>query len=635
MELFEGLSEAQAEAVATTAAPLAVLAGPGAGKTRVLTRRIARRCRDAEAAPEHTLVLTFSRRAAGELLGRLAALGLPAGPRHGGVTAGTFHAVAWSQLVRHRGDRGLAPLSLLSRPRRVLQAALATALDRPPDPEEVAAFADELGWARAQGATPTTYASVVGRSGRRPVVPADPVVAGWGAYTDAKRRGGLVDFDDLLRVGAELIEGDAEAAAVVRWRYRHVFVDEYQDLNPAHLRLLRAWVGSRADVCLVGDPDQSVYGFNGACADLFDRLSGDWPGVEVVTLDEDFRSSPEIVAVTDSLRPGPSPGARRSRRPPGAIPDLSGFPDEGAEAGAIARALLAHHGPGRGWTHMAVLARTNARLRAVGEALTAGGVPWRIRDARPLADRPSVRAWLDAVPASGPAVDLLATEPPEQEREALTSAVAEYRVFARSGTAGGFRTWLDASGVTGGDAGGVGVDLATFHGAKGLEWAAVWVVGVEEGLVPLSSATSPAAVAEERRLLYVATSRAGEELHVSWAGPTPSRWVTSLAAVTASLAVRPAPDEQRRRLADLRHTVDGQPGAVRQRHAALLAWRAGRARAARVAPEAILPDTALAALAGCRPTNAADLVRAAPTAGRRLGAWAAELLALLADGQPA
>ena len=117
--------------------------------------------------------------------------------------------------------------------------------------------------------------------------------------------------------------------------------------------------------------------------------------------------------------------------------------------------------------------------------------------------------------------------------------------------------------------------------------------------------------------------------------PHPSRWVASLAVVTASLAIRPAPDEQRRRLADLRHAVDKQPGAARQRHAALVAWRDGRARAARVAPEVILPDSALAALAGCRPTNAADLVRAAPTAGRRLGAWAAELLALLDDGEPA
>jgi len=167
-DVFEGLSEAQAEAVSTSASALAVVAGPGTGKTRVLTRRIARRCRTGDAEPGHVLVLTFSRRAAAELLDRLAALGLPAGPRQGGVSAGTFHAVAWAELNRHHADRGLRPPVLLTRPRRYLRDSLASVLGRDAAPEELTALGDEVGWARAQGGTPTTYGTLAARAGRRP-----------------------------------------------------------------------------------------------------------------------------------------------------------------------------------------------------------------------------------------------------------------------------------------------------------------------------------------------------------------------------------------------------------------------------------------------------------------------------------
>ena len=637
-DVFEGLSEAQAEAVSTSASALAVVAGPGTGKTRVLTRRIARRCRTGDAEPGHVLVLTFSRRAAAELLDRLAALGLPAGPRQGGVSAGTFHAVAWAELNRHHADRGLRPPVLLTRPRRYLRDSLASVLGRDAAPEELTALGDEVGWARAQGGTPTTYGTLAARAGRRPPLRPELVTAGWEAYTRAKTAHGVVDFDDLLTSVAELLEGDADARAVARWRHRHVFVDEYQDLNPVHLRLLRAWVGPRPDLCLVGDPDQAVYGFNGACPDLFERVDRDWPGIRVVALEQDFRASPELVAVTDAVRPTRAIVRRTSGRPPGPIPALTPFADEEAEAAAIAGGVLARHGPGRGWTHMAVLARTNSRLRVIADAFSTAGIPWRLRDARPLADRPSVRAWLEAMPRRSAAADLdevLAGRPDGPDRVAVAAALADYRGAAPSGTVGGFRAWLDATGATGEEADGVGVDLATFHRAKGLEWELVWVAGVEEGTVPLFTAGSPAALAEEQRLLYVATSRASDELQLSWVGPAPSRWLASIEAATTTLATAPAPAEQGRRLTALRETIDTQPAAVRGRRAALVAWRAGRARAARVPPGVILPDRDLAALAESDATTADDLAHAAPGAGRRLRAWAAELLPVLsAHGGP-
>jgi len=577
--LLEALSADQVTAVTATDGPLAVIAGPGAGKTRVLTRRIAWRCREGHASADHTLVLTFSRRAAGELLTRLAGLGLPVGGRSGpGVTAGTFHAVALAELRRHRADRGRPPPVLLRRSTSLLGPALAAAAGFDPVPSEVRAVEDELRAARLAGRTPATYVP----TGRWIPAPPEAVAAAWSAYVVAKRRGGVLDLDDLLADAAALLEDDADHRAAARWRHRHVYVDEYQDLNPAHLRLLRAWVGGRPDLCLVGDPDQAVYGFNGACAELFTRVREDWPGVRIVALAEDFRASPEIVAATEALRPGPAaplsspvstpvpsvPSSRSSRRPPGAVPRLRGFAGEdaeAAEAAAVAAELLGHHGPGRGWSRMAVLARTNARLRVIATALDAAGVPWRLRGERSLADLPAVRDVLDAVAAGSPAADLAEADPGDPDRRdgpetrLLASALEEFLAWSPGGTVAGFRAWLDASGPSGGpDA---GVDLATFHRAKGLEWDAVWVVGVEEGTVPIGSATAPATLAEEQRLLYVAMTRAGDELGVSWAGAS-SRWIAPLAAAVDALAACPGATEQRRRFARLRQQL-WEAGATR------------------------------------------------------------------------
>jgi DNA helicase-2/ATP-dependent DNA helicase PcrA len=416
-----------------------------------------------------------------------------------------------------------------------------------------------------------------------------------------------------------------------------VFVDEYQDLNPAHLRLLKAWVGDRPDVCVVGDPDQAVYGFNGACPDLFDRVDRDWPGIRVVTLTQDFRSSPEIVAVTEAVRPAAggqptSRSPRHSRRVPGPIPRVATFADEGDEAAAIAAAVLGRHGPGRGWSQMGVLARTNARLRVIATALSREEVPWRLRDVRPLADRPAVRGWLEEVGDTAPASDLreaVDAAPPSSDRDLVLTAIDEYLQQSAAGTAAGLRAWLDATGVNGQDQIGPGVDLTTFHRAKGLEWESVWVAGAEDGTVPLASASSTAAgLAEEQRLFYVALSRASSELTVSWVGSEPSRWIEALTAVTGQLSTCPTPPEQRSRLALLRGTLAVAP--PRGRHAALWAWREGRARAARCAPQAVLPDTVLNALASADAATVDELLLAAPSAGRRLQTWAPELVTVLA-----
>ena len=649
-DLLAGLSEEQAAVVTTQAAPLAIIAGPGSGKTRVLTRRIAWQIRQDRAEGSHVLALTFSRRAASELTTRLRRLGLPAGARDAGVTAGTFHAVAWAELSRHRVERGQPPVSVLGRPTRLLAPALTAALGRAPSAAELSAAAREMAWARLQQLTPQGYAAIGQRRWRNGLTP-EAISTAWAGYDRAKRDRRVLDLDDLLETCAGLLATDPEAAAAARWRHRHLFVDEYQDLNPAHHRLLRAWVGGRPDVCIVGDPDQAVYGFNGASPDLFATVRQDWPGVQIAHLTANFRSTPEVVALAEAVRP-PRVGALpcTSVRTPGPLPEVRSYRDDRAEAKGVADAILARKAPGRALGGTAVLARTNARLRLVAAALEQAGIPWRLRDLRPLADRPPIQAWLRQLPAHAPVGDLrelvagiIDDRPADSadgratDRAALLSALNEFSYGAPAATVAGFANWLDATGVTAEEAPGAGVDLATFHRAKGLEWPAIWVVGVEEGLVPLAG-SGGAALEEEQRLLYVALTRGEEEITISWArqragrdaavvDSQPSRWIAELDGTVASLGEIPQPAEQLARLSDLRQELATPgPGA---RRLALLAWREHRARAARIPVDLILPDRLVDALVIGTTDTEDDVRRLTSDLGSRAAVWAPEVLRIL------
>ncbi|GAC1536790.1 MAG: ATP-dependent DNA helicase UvrD2 [Acidimicrobiales bacterium] len=649
-DLLADLSEEQAAVVTSPAAPLAIVAGPGSGKTRVLTRRIAWQIRQGRVEASHVLALTFSRRAASELGMRLRRLGLPAGARDAGVTTGTFHAVAWAELSRHRVERGQAPVSVLARPTRLLTPALTAALGRAPSATELSAAAREITWARLQQLNPQGYPAVGQRRWRNGLTPA-AISAAWAGYERAKRDRRVLDLDDLLETCTRLLTTDPEAGAAARWRHRHLFVDEYQDLNPAHHRLLRAWVGERPDLCLVGDPDQAVYGFNGASPDLFATVEQDWPGVEIVHLTDNFRSTPEVVALAEAVRPtrvGALPCS--SVRPPGPLPVLRSYRDDHAEAQGVADAILARRAPGKALGGTAVLARTNARLRLVAAALDHAGIPWRLRDLRPLADRPPIQAWLRQLPAHAPSGDLrelvagsVDTRPTDSadglatDRAALLGALSEFASGAPAATVAGFANWLDATGITAEEGPAPGIDLATFHRAKGLEWPSIWVVGVEEGLVPLAG-SGGAALAEERRLLYVALTRGEEEVTISWArqrtardntvvDSQPSRWIADLGGRVATLGHSPQPPEQLARLSDLRHAL--APPHACARRLALLTWREHRARAARIPVDLILPDRLVDALVVGTTDTEDDVRRLTSDLGSRAALWAPEVLRIL------
>jgi DNA helicase-2/ATP-dependent DNA helicase PcrA len=541
-ELLVGLTPSQRAAVTTEAAPVCILASAGAGKTRVLVRRIAYRAAVGRVDPRRALALTFTRKAAGELQVRLRQLGL----RHQ-VSAGTFHALASAQLHQWWADRGEQPPTLLERKARLLASLAASRplLAHVP----VAELAGHIEWAKARLVTPAAFESAV-RDQRRvlpPTVPAAAVASLYARYENEKVRRGVLDFDDLLARCADAMAADPTFAAAQHWRWRHVFVDEFQDLNPLQHRLLLAWLGSSTDLCVVGDPHQAVYSWNGADPKLLAEVGTRWPSTEVVYLDDNHRCTPQIVAAGAAVL-GRAGGRLRSAAGNGPPPTIQAFPSETAEAYGIATALRRFHGSGRRWKTMAVLTRTNAQLVPIRRALINAGIPCWSPAQHVLLEDAVARATLTDLrrhpraPMQAVVADLaaLADESADAEddqrggqagdtrnagedrRNVIAGLVDLAQTFHRQqpdSTAGQWLAWLpsalsdDPSGPAPADA----VTLCSFHRAKGLEWEVVWLAGVELGFVPIGRAGSPAAEEEERRLLYVAVTRASVALHCSWA----------------------------------------------------------------------------------------------------------------------
>ncbi|HXY93313.1 MAG TPA: ATP-dependent DNA helicase UvrD2 [Acidimicrobiia bacterium] len=640
-ELLRGLDASQRDAVTSPAAPLAILAGAGSGKTRVLTRRIAWQAREERADPRHVLAVTFTRKAAGELRARLERLGV----QHA-VTAGTFHAIALAQL-RRRAEQERRPVpALLDRKARLLVPIL-----RLPGREAglaAAEVASEIEWAKARLIRPEGYVEAVAGAGRTPPRPAPQVADVYREYERQKRRRGLLDFDDLIWECAAAFEHDPEFAAAQRWRFQHLFVDEFQDASPAQFRLLQAWLGERADLCVVGDADQAIYGFAGADPSYLARFrayfpSERFPATGVVRLGSNYRSTPQVVAAAGALLESKNPGRSvRATRPAGPEPTITEHESDVQEARGVARALRDVHAGGVSWPRLAVLYRINAQSALFEEALAAARVPFRVRGNARFLDRPEVALALDELRTSARTApgrsfaehlddlahpddgDALSDERREHV-DALFRLGHEY-VEAEGGTGSvdGFLGYLHATlrgddadaGVSAGDA----VELLTFHRAKGLEFHTVFVTGLERGLVPISHAKTRAALDEEQRLLYVALSRAEHDLRLSWAAQrtvgarlasrSPSPWLARIERALPGAAGREpaAPADARVHLADARSHVGKGGRAARDvpdsdapLFAALVEWRRRLARAAGTPAYVVFSNATLAAIAAARP----------------------------------
>ncbi|MGO9874461.1 MAG: ATP-dependent helicase [Acidimicrobiia bacterium] len=601
--LLADLDPHQRAAVTELHAPLAILAPAGSGKTRVLTRRIAFRVREQLADARHVLAVTFTRRAAGELVDRLEELRVD-----NAVTAGTFHALALAQLRRRAADRGQDLPRVLDRKGRVLGPLLGS---RGASGASVAMavvdVATEIEWAKARMIPPDQYVAAARATDRRLARPADELADLYARYETEKRRQRWLDFDDLLARCADAIDHDADFAAAQRWRFRHLFVDEFQDATPLQTQLLRSWLGNREDLCVVGDGAQAIYAFAGADTSPLTDFARHFPGGRTISLTYNYRSTNAIVAVAEAALGAASGVERdppRAVRPADRAVTIVAFDDDMHEAAMVADACWREFTGGVPWNRIAVLFRTNAQSSLFETALARRGVPFRVTGAPRFATRPTVRVLLDqlrgaererptgsfadhladlaadadsdAELASQQHPDAIATPTPaapdfaattdeelRSHRDALLRFGRDYATSdPGSASVAGFISWLDfAARSEAGDR--RGVDLVTFHRAKGLEWQVVFVTGLERGLVPISWAASPTARAEERRLLHVALGRAEDWVQCSWArertahGRTttrqPSPWLGELERTIDRIPV--APVDRKARVVDALATL--------------------------------------------------------------------------------
>jgi DNA helicase-2/ATP-dependent DNA helicase PcrA len=669
--LLDDLNDAQREAVVATSGPVVVLAGAGTGKTRVISRRTAYAIATGAVEPDQVLVVTFTDKAAGEMVGRLRDLGLP------GVTARTFHAHALSQLRHfwpiHHDDQ---PLPDLLDSKLPLLVPLVRGLPGHYRFTPAKDLADEIEWAKSRRLTPTTYEAAAAGSlltaGREAPIPVDLFTRVFAGYERAKTRAGRIDFDDLLVGTVDLLETDTEAAATVRARKRWFSVDEYQDTNPLQQRLLELWLGDRDDVCVVGDEDQTIYTFTGATSTFLTGFADRYPGAHVVRLEENYRSTPQVLALANNLLA--STGRTKhlvATCPAGPEPTVVRHGTEAAELTSLARWVRERIAGGTAPAEIAVLVRMNAQLAPIEAELTRAAIAYQVRGIR-FFDRPDVRGAIDLVRRGdltavgtdligairnlwsarlGYDDDAIAGHAGDEARErtaALDTLLDILGTLVRSDAdvdVAAYLADLDRRRKAEHAGSADGVNLLTYHRAKGLEWDAVALPAVEEGLLPIRQAfEDDELLAEEARLLYVGITRARVHLAISWAAERETKGRTTRRQPSRFLAdLRPRGE---RRVTQLPDRFAEQQGARRSAtaaaaanpygmsdddplFAALKVWRTARAREDGVPPYVVFHDQTLAAIAEIKPPSAAALRRVKGVGPAKIDAYGDDVLELV------
>jgi len=695
--LTAGLDDEQREAVLAPRGPVCVLAGAGTGKTRTITHRIAQLVGTGHVAAGQVLAVTFTQRAAGEMRARLRTLDAAAqtGCGVGAVQALTFHAAAHRQLryfwPRVVGGTGWQLLD--SKFAIVARAASRNRLNVGTD--DVRDLAGEIEWAKASLIGPEDYPAAVAEAGRDIPLDAAQVAAVYSAYESLKVRDEtvtLLDFDDLLLHTAAAIENDVAVAEEFRDRYRCFVVDEYQDVTPLQQRVLSAWLGGRDDLTVVGDANQTIYSFTGASPRFLLEFSRRFPDATVVRLERDYRSTPQVVSLANQViaaargRVAGSKLQLSGQRDPGPVPSFREHPDETAEATAVASAIAGLIESGTAPSEIAVLYRVNAQSEVYEEALTEAGIAYQVRGGEGFFNRQEIKQALLALQRAseratargsedaGPLPEVvraileplgLTAEPPVGARardrwEALTALaelvddeVAQRPQLELPGLLAELRMRADArhppvvQGVT----------LASLHAAKGLEWDAVFLVGLADGTLPISHALAHGAesepVEEERRLLYVGITRARVHLALSWAlsrspggrqSRKPSRFLNGIAPQARA---DPAPTRSRRtrgvatrcRICNNDLTT---PAAIMLRRCETCAadvdeelllqlkdWRSNIAKEQKVPAYVVFTDNTLIAIAELLPDDDAALIAIPGIGARKLEQYGPDVLELV------
>ncbi|TDQ54720.1 ATP-dependent DNA helicase UvrD2 [Actinorugispora endophytica] len=683
--ILRGLDPEQLEAARSVRGPVCILAGAGTGKTRAITHRIAYAVATGVVPEQQILAVTFTTRAAGEMRGRLRALGAPR------VQARTFHAAALRQLSYFwpQAIGGPKPTLVDSKLGLVSEAGRACGLQL--DRTGLRDLAGEIEWSKVTQTRPADYEATVTKANRTPPMPARDVARAYDAYEELRRERNLLDFESMLELTAAMITDSPQIAEQVRSQYRYFVVDEFQDVNPLQKLLLDAWLGDRDDICVVGDPNQTIYSFAGATPGYLTGFSAAYPHATFVRLVRDYRSTPQVVKVANTaLRAAGSAGTARehhlelvAQRPDGPEPAYTEYDDEPAEATSVARKIAALIESGTPARQIAVLFRVNSQSAAYEQALGDAGVSFTLRGATQFFDRPEIKKALhtlrgaaqgdDAAPLVAtvrhilqqPQIGLTETAPEgRQAREkweslAALAQLAEDVATERAGaTLADFVTELQARAATEHAPGLEGVTLASLHAAKGLEWDAVFLVGLTEGMLPIIYAEEPEQVEEERRLFYVGVTRAREHLSMSWSlarspggrkSRKPSRFLDGLRPASPSLAAQRGERRKQARTAQCRvcgttlleaaerklgRCLDCPSNYDEALLESLREWRRGVSTEQKVPAYVVFTDATLQAIAEHVPSSTTQLARISGVGAVKLERYGQAVLALCAGEAP-
>ena len=610
MDVLAGLNPEQRRAAEAVRGPVCILAGAGSGKTTTITRRIANQVATGAFLPGQILAVTFTDKAAGELRERLARLAVP-GMGATGVRASTFHSAALAQLRHFAPDA----IGRIAASKALPLRHIGNTLPMPYKFRPAADLATEVEWAKNRRIPPGRYLAELGD--HEPPIPPDLMHRVYRTYEQRKREQGFNDFEDVLELAVQLYERDPAAAAAFRARYAAFTVDEYQDVNLLQRTLLDLWLGDRDDLCVVGDDYQSIYAFTGAGPEHLLSTPERFPHATVVRLEENYRSTPQVLALANRLVPrlGGAEKTLRAVLPDGPEPELAPFPSAADEDAWIVQRVRALDCP---LEEVAVLCRTNARLADFEEVFHDAAIPFQ---GASLLEREAARTLLRRVqpgPAAGQVrrlaleagwLEVLPDKLGEREVTRQTDLARLVRLAEEfDGDGPAFVEHLRARFSSGGP-NARGVNLLTYHRAKGLEFDAVFLPRLEDKELPSRQARTGAEVNEERRLLYVGLTRARRHLAVTWSRkPSPFLKELGVRGRTAPRAEKPVGDPV---------------------FESLRAWRLGRARDDEVPPYVVFHDSTLAEIAVRRPQTLGELAQIAGVGPTKLERYGDDLLAAL------
>ena len=527
-EILAALDPDQRAVALASRGPVCVIAGAGTGKTRAITHRIAYAAAIGTMDPAKVLALTFTAKAAGEMRARLRSLGVPT------VAARTIHSAALKQLLYFWPSvfGGRTPDLMTTKTGFITEAINRAGLSdsvRVTNRELMRDIASEIEWAKVSQVAPSDYIDEISKRMQKPRVLPEQMVQIYTAYESVKKQELAIDFEDVLLLCAAMLEEEREVRERVQDQYRYFTIDEYQDVSPVQQRLINAWLGKRNDICVVGDPAQTIYSFAGATPVFLNTFTQRFPDAEVIRLSTGYRSTPEITFAANALLRHGSMGQELvAQNDHGSAPSVVGYADEAAEVNGVLSEITELLTAGTPPHEVAILARTNSQLKSVERAMQKVNLPYQVRSTERFFDRKEVRDFLSEVrkasviPAEGQGwIDELRTlAQPYLTGEAI-DGIAALLHLARElddddnfspKTLRGYLREVEDRVQQNNPPTMPGVTLATLHAAKGLEWERVFLIGASEGQLPVSDAS----IDEERRLFYVGITRAKADLHISY-----------------------------------------------------------------------------------------------------------------------